>query len=168
MRGSPAAFESFLAEAREDTAKADGLRLRRRAKPLSLFPRKKRKRFLMVSREKGLAAAFRTSSGTRAAPVTGAWPSGNLRALPIQPNMEREKAGGISGCPQLLFLLPHPGGCGRLAVGKSQMPRRPLLLPHPGGCGGPGNLLSIPSRVAHSEAECAGVEGQALRSSTPR
>ena len=49
--------------------------------PLSLFPRKKRKRLLMVSREKGLAAAFRTSSGTLAAPVTGAWPGGDLRAF---------------------------------------------------------------------------------------
>ena len=36
----------------------------------------KRKRFLMVSREKGLAAAFRASSGTLAAPVTGVWPGG--------------------------------------------------------------------------------------------
>ena len=61
--------------ARVGAAKADGLRLRRGQNPLSLFPWKKRKRLLMVSREKGWAAAFRASPGTLAAPVTGvlAW-----------------------------------------------------------------------------------------------
>ena len=58
MRGSPAAFESFLAEAREDTAKADGLRLRRRAKPLSLFPRKKRKGFFDGVKRKRLGSGI--------------------------------------------------------------------------------------------------------------
>ena len=38
----------------------------------------KRQRFLMVSREKTLAAAFRASPGTLAAPVTGGWPGRNL------------------------------------------------------------------------------------------
>ena len=57
---------------RDGAAKAAGLRLRRGQNPLSLFGcAEKRKRLLMVSREKTLAAAFRTSSGTLAAPDTG-------------------------------------------------------------------------------------------------
>ena len=44
---------------RDGAAKAAGLRLRRGQPPLSLFGcAEKRKRFLMVSREKTLAAAF--------------------------------------------------------------------------------------------------------------
>ena len=72
----------------------------------------KRKRLLMVSREKTPAAAFRTSSGTLAAPDTGGlarWkPAGVTHSIAY----EHEKAGGISGCPQLLFSLPHTGSWG--------------------------------------------------------
>ncbi len=69
----------------------------------------------MVSREKTLAAAFRASPGTLAAPDTGGlarWkPAGVTHSIAY----EHEKAGGISGCPQLLFSLPHTGSCGSLA-----------------------------------------------------
>ena len=115
--------------------------------PLSLFPRKKRKRLLMVSREKGLAAAFRTSSGTLAAPVTGVLARQWLMAWTTQPHMALPIAGGAPGCPLLLFC------CRTLVVAGAWHP--PTATP-------------AAARLAHSEAECAGVEGQTLRSSPPR
>ena len=68
----------------------------------------------MVSREKGLAAAFRASPGTLAAPCTGVLARCWTMALPTQPHMSMKKAGGISGYPQLLFSLPHPGCWGEI------------------------------------------------------
>ena len=59
------------------------------------FPWKKRMRLLMVSREKTLAAAFRASPGTLAAPDTGGWPDGSLRALPTQSHMSMKKLGAF-------------------------------------------------------------------------
>ena len=48
------------------------------------------------------------------------------------------------------------------------MPSASLFAAAPWRLRGLGDMLSIPSRVAHSEAECAGQGGQALRFSTQR
>ena len=61
--------------------------------PLSLFPWKKRKRFLMVSREKGLAA-FRASPRTLAAPVTGVLARLSSGALPPVLSLDRNDSPG--------------------------------------------------------------------------
>ena len=82
----------------------------------------KRKRFLMVSREKGLAAAFRASPGTLAAPCTGVLARCWTMALPTQPHMSMKKAGGISGYPQLLFCCRNLVGIERTVPGSLRMP----------------------------------------------
>ena len=92
------------------------------SKPPFSFSEEKAKAPFDGVKRKGLAAAFRTSSGTLAAPITGFWRGGNLRALPIQPNTAVTKVGVPPGCTALLFSLPHPGSLR-----------------------GPGTVLSIPT-----------------------
>ena len=89
----------------------------------------------MVSREKGLAAAFRTSSGTLAAPFTGVLDWCLLEGPDHSTAYGSCESWGDSGMPRLSLLLPHPGSCGGLAWGRSRMPRPSLLLPHIGSCG---------------------------------
>ena len=72
-RGSPAALRGPSRGAEMRPFRAREVRQRPQLQnPLSLFGcAEKRKRLLMVSREKTLAAAFRASPGMLAAPVTG-------------------------------------------------------------------------------------------------
>ena len=125
--------------------------------PLSLFPWKKRKRFLMVSREKGLAAAFRASPRTLAAPVTGVLARLSSGALPPVLSLDRNDSPGPARmlCPPLFAAAPWqferawrwvPPGCSALL----------FSLPHPGSLRGPGAHISglpqPPNCVSKTEA----------------
>ena len=103
--------------------------------PLSLFPWKKRKRFLMVSREKGLAAAFRASPGTLAAPVTGVWPGVCQGLGPLNHIWQLRKSGSRPDALLLLFCCRSLAVVGDWHRGRSRMPRPSLLLPHLGSRG---------------------------------
>ena len=127
--------------------------------PLSLFPRKKRKRLLMVSREKGWAAAFRASPGTLAAPFTGVLAWWGLAGLcPFNHIWKLRKLGVFPDAPSFSFAAA-PWRLRKTVGRRSRMPCRPLfaaaswrlreiggkggpgcsavlfLLPHPGSCG---------------------------------
>ena len=117
MRGSPAAFESFLAEAREDTAKADGLRLRRRAKPPFSFSEEKENAPFDGVREKGSGGGIPDFARNARGACYGSF------GPVVAGGLDHSTAyGGFVSwvpprCSVLLFLLPHLGGCGRLVEG---------------------------------------------------
>ena len=99
----------------------------------------------MVSREKGWAAAFRASPGTLAAPFTGVLAWWGLAGLcPFNHIWKLRKLGVFPDALSFSFAAA------------------PWLL------GADGHPSPTAVRVAHSEAECAGVGGQALQFSTQR
>ena len=67
------------------------------------FPRKKRKRLLMVSREKTLTAAFQTLFEMPFPAFYGGCLGADSRAWTTQPRMAVSEVGGAPGCPLLLF-----------------------------------------------------------------
>ena len=85
--------------------------------PLSLFPGKKRKRLLMVSREKGWAAAFQAPPETPFPAFYGGYWGAESRAWTTQPCMASSEIGGGSGCPLLLFCCRSPVVAERLVEG---------------------------------------------------
>ena len=95
---------------RDGAAKAAGLRLRRGQNPLSLFGcAEKRKRFLMVSREKTLAAAFQAPPETPfPACLRGFWPGGRRGLCLLYPLLTPTKVRVPSGCTALLFCCRTP------------------------------------------------------------
>ena len=109
----------------------------------------KRKRLLMVSREKTLAAAFQAPPETLAAPVTGGWPGSRRGSCLLYPPLTSTRARVAPGCPALLFSLLHPGSCG-------SVPASVASLPQPPDCGskrGAGSIRERPFRQAPATAD---------------
>ena len=121
--------------AREAAAKADGLRLRRGDEPfsrwhggagearhlqnpLSLFGcAEKRKRFLMVSREKTLAAAFQAPPEMPFPAFYGGYLDADLRDCVHSTAYGSFGSWGWFRMPPASVLLPHLGGYGRSVEG---------------------------------------------------
>ena len=84
--------------------------------PLSLFPWKKRKRFLMVSREKGLAAAFQAPPEMPFPACYGGFGLVAVDGLDHSTAYGSCKSWGRFRIPSASLLLPQSGGCGRLEM----------------------------------------------------
>ena len=82
--------------------------------PLSLFPGKKRKRLLMVSREKGWAAAFQAPPETPFPAFYGGCLGADLSDCVYSTAYGRFRSWGCFRMPFAPLLLPHIGSCGKI------------------------------------------------------
>ena len=116
--------------------------------PLSLFGcAEKRKRFLMVSREKTLAEAFQAPPEMPFPAFYGGYLDADLSAWITQPRMAVSEAGGGSGCPLLLFCCRTLAVTGDWWKGRSRMPSASVFLPRSGGYRKNGAMSSQTARV---------------------
>ena len=100
--------------------------------PLSLFGcAEKRKRFLMVSREKTLAEAFQAPPEMPFPAFYGGYLDADLSAWITQPRMAVSEAGGGSGCTAVLFCCRTSAVAGDWWIGHSGYPLLLSELPVP-------------------------------------
>ena len=91
-----------------------------------------------------------------------------MRALPPVFALDTNGTPGPARMPRRSLLLPHPGGHGRPEVWSRPDAMSSSFAAAPWQLRKAGHRSFGTARVAHSEAECAGVGGQALRFSTQR